>query len=83
MNNFNIVNCPHCFNPIIIYNSDLNCKIFRHAIYKNNFTPVNPHASKELCLHLINNNLIYGCGKPFQIITLPNNSLSAVICDYI
>jgi hypothetical protein len=87
-NNFNIlekiinivVTCPHCNDQILI--EQLNCKIFRHGILKSNNTQINPHASKEECEYYINNNLIYGCGKPF-IIVENNNELTAVICEYI
>jgi hypothetical protein len=79
MNN-NIIICPHCNNYIII--KELNCGIFRHGIYKNNGNQINPHASKEICDELVKNNLIYGCGKPFQIIEI-NDIFELKICDYI
>lgn len=79
MNN-NIIICPHCNNYIII--KELNCGIFRHGIYKNNGNQINPHASKEICDELVKNNLIYGCGKPFQIIEI-NDTFELKICDYI
>ena len=79
MNN-NIIICPHCNNYIII--KELNCGIFRHGIYKNSGNQINPHASKEICDELVKNNLIYGCGKPFQIIEI-NDVLELKICDYI
>ena len=43
---------------------------------------INPHASKDICDALIEKKLIYGCGKPFQLIK-NNNKLEAVICNYI
>ena len=43
---------------------------------------MNPHASKLECETLINNKLIYGCGKPFRI-TKNGNEYEAVICEYI
>lgn len=45
----------------------INCGIFRHAIYKNNFSDVNPHASKIECDNWILTNSVYGCAKPFKI----------------
>jgi hypothetical protein len=71
-----IINCPHCNESIII--EQLNCKIFRHAVIKSNNQQINPHSTKKECEYLITNNLIYGCGKPFQII-----DNKPVICDYI
>ena len=79
MNN-NIIICPNCNNYIII--EKINCGIFRHGIYKINGKQIKPHASKEICDELVKNNLIYGCGKPFQIIEI-NNAFEIKICDYI
>jgi hypothetical protein len=70
------VKCPHCFNFVEI--EQINCAIFRHGVYKSNNKQIDPHLDKNKCDFLFNNNLIYGCGKPFKIID--NNS---VVCDYI
>jgi hypothetical protein len=84
INNDNLVNiivqCPHCNNYILI--EKLNCKIFRHGILKKNGIQINPHASKNVCDSYVNNNEIYGCGKPFLLIE-ENNTYIAKICDYI
>jgi len=72
-----IVDCPHCNIPIII--DELNCRIFRHAVFKNTNQQINPHTSKIECEYFITNDLIYGCGKPFKI--TDNNNVE--ICDYI
>ena len=74
-----IVNCPNCNTPVLI--EQLNCRIFRHGILKSDNTQIDPHASKELCDYYINNDLIYGCGKPFRI--LENNNFKTVTCEYI
>jgi hypothetical protein len=29
-----IISCPHCNDSVLIYNNELNCRIFRHAVYK-------------------------------------------------
>ena len=79
---FYFFNCPQCNLEIIVNIHELNCKIFRHGIYKNNYTQVNPHLSYEECEKLINTDNIIGCCKPFQIITI-NNKLYAIKCDYI
>ena len=70
------VNCPHCL--LIVEIREINCSIFRHGVYKLNYRQIDPHLNKEQCDYLFNNNLIYGCGKPFRII-----DNIAVICDYI
>jgi hypothetical protein len=75
-----VVMCPHCKEHVLI--EQLNCKIFRHGILKTNNNQIEPHSTKDLCDYFIKNNLIYGCGKPFQIIQ-NNNELIAIICDYI
>ncbi len=82
MTDYLIFTCPHCTYPIQIFKHEMNCKIFRHAVYKNNFRNINPHASKLECDNLITNNLIYGCGKPFRLVQ-SGKELVAEICDYI
>lgn len=74
------IECPHCKLWMEIV--QINCGIFRHAIYKNNYQQINPHASKELCNQVLSNNLVYGCAKPFRIEKI-NNQYIAVICEYI
>lgn len=91
-----IVICPHCKDPIII--EKINCGIFRHGEFKNG-KQIDPHLSKEMCDKLIKNKSIYGCGKPFKIISKNNNTTGdnankiaenendnkyeAIICEYI
>jgi len=84
--NEKIIQCPHCQEFIII--QELNCKIFRHGTYKNTGEQIQPHSSKEVCDELFINGRIYGCGKPFRIIVLEDNSVNGPIwkveiCDYI
>lgn len=75
-----ILYCPHCKSPFLM--EKLNCGIFRHGIYKENGKQLDPHSSKELCDTVIKNNLIYGCGKPFQIVQ-ENHQYVVKKCDYI
>jgi hypothetical protein len=79
---YNIVTCPHCRGDILIFNNDICCSIFRHGIYKDSGQQLNPHACKEECDNAFNNNLIFGCGKPFCV-KYNNNILIAEKCDYI
>ena len=74
-------NCPNCSEEIIVYVHELNCKIFRHAIYKENYQQVDPHLSFKECSQLISLNLVYGCCKPFEIIS-KNDELYAIKCEY-
>ena len=71
-----IVTCPYCDGEIQII--ELNCKIFRHAIFKDSGKQLDPHASKEICDSVIKENLVYGCAKPFKI-----EDGKPVKCDYI
>jgi hypothetical protein len=78
-----VIECPHCHDSILI--EQLNCKIFRHGVLKSTNQQINPHLSKLECDNLFENNLIYGCGKPFIIINDINedNNYKVEICDYI
>jgi phage FluMu protein Com len=74
-----IIKCPHCKEDIFIFIKELNCKIFRHGIYKSNYEQIPPHLDKEKCDKLVEDDLIIGCGKPFKI----NEEKNAINCDYI
>jgi hypothetical protein len=76
-----IVICPNCKDYVVI--KELNCGIFRHAILKTTGEQIDPHSSKHICEALVKNNLIYGCGKPFQILVLENGKWEIQLCDYI
>lgn len=71
-----IITCPHCHQFVWI--EQINCGIFRHGIYKHNYQQIPPHSTKEECDRLISQDLILGCGKPFQIV-----GQTVQICDYI
>lgn len=73
-----LVTCPHC--RIFIEILELNCRIFRCGMLKENFTQIGPHLSKEACDALVQADAIYGCGKPFRI---PEGASEAIPCDYI
>lgn len=77
-----IFNCPHCKQIIQVFKTEFNCKIFRHGIYKKNLKQIDPHLNKEECDRLKKEDLIYGCGKPFQLI-VTKNSFKVVECDYL
>ncbi len=79
---FYYMKCPHCNEDIIVHKNELNCKIFRHGVYKHNFEQINPHLNKEACIQLKLDDKVYGCAKPFQIIE-QKNKYYIIICDYI
>ena len=79
-----IVNCPNCSEPILVYLNELNCKIFRHGTYSHNLKQIDPHLPKEQCEQLIKENKIYGCGKPFQIVyNSEKGTFIAIVSDYL
>ena len=81
IDNFYLFTCPHCLTDILVNINELNCKIFRHAIYKTNFEQVNPHLCQKDCEFLLSNDLVYGCCKPIEIITKDDKQY-AIICNY-
>jgi len=74
--------CPHCQDNFQVDENELNCCIFRHAVLKSTMQQINPHSSKEMCDILFENNLVFGCAKPFQIYK-ENDEYKIKICDYI
>ena len=68
-----IISCPHCNQSIEVI--EINCRIFRCGIMKSNFTQIHPHLPKSECDRLFNEQLIYGCGKPFKLVKPVNNDV--------
>lgn len=79
---FYIYQCPHCSDYIETERKQLNCKIFRHGVYKANGIQVPPHSKKPLCDRIFHQGQIYGCGKPYQIYKDDKN-WRVRKCDYI
>jgi hypothetical protein len=78
-----IVPCPHCYEDMVIYLSELNCHIFRHGVLKKNGQQIDPHLKKRICDFLFFNKLIYGCGRPFRIVKIGEKKYKSEICGYI
>lgn len=78
MESFVVTQCPHCQGTIIVQRSEINCAIFRHAVYRATLQPINPHAAKVECDQLVEQNQVWGCAKPFRLM----NDV-AVACEYI
>lgn len=76
-----IVQCPHCGDFISIL--ELNCLIFRHAVFISNGQQINPHASKEECDLVMERKLVYGCAKPFRLVKTKDGDIVAEKCEYI
>lgn len=70
--------CPHCTCLVSVPVDGINCKIFRHGTMKNDGKQLPPHLSKSECDRLAQEDLIYGCGKPFRF-----DGEKVEKCDYI
>lgn len=70
--------CPHC--GVLCELVTVACQIFRCGEFKTDGKSIPPHASKELCDYYVQNNLIWGCGKPFKF---NKEKRILEICDYI
>ena len=77
-----VFDCPHCHDFIVVRLSELNCKIFRHGVYKATLQQIDPHMPKSQCDALFENELIFGCGKPFQIV-IERDIFFVDTCEYI
>jgi hypothetical protein len=75
--------CPHCKQTFIVNTNEINCGIFRHAVYKKDMKPINPHESETNCNKLVEEDLVYGCTKPFKISTSSDNKFIVEPCEYI
>jgi hypothetical protein len=78
-----VLYCPHCNLPIII--EELNCGIFRHAVYKTDPTRQVPsHSSQATCENLVTTDNVIGCCKPFLVAVRPGtHKLTIKKCEYI
>ena len=77
-----IIQCPHCHDLVYVHEKELNCRIFRHGAYKHTLAPIPPHASKQECDRLVQQNLIYGCGKPFELVNNDQDQMVVQMCEY-
>ncbi len=77
--------CPHCGYLFITTKLTICCAIYRHAVLKTTMQQINPHATKEECDRLVEENAVFGCAKPFRVIKKDNSAdeYEAIICDYI
>lgn len=75
--------CPHCEQVVSVRVAEINCAIFRHGTYKDSLKPIDPHLCKDECDRLFASELIYGCGKPFQLVRAEAAGYTVHICGYI
>ena len=45
--------CPSCQGSVVVFSKDILCSVFRHAIYKHNFTQISPHTDEKTCKKLM------------------------------
>jgi len=84
------IQCPHC--AVMCEVLEINCRIFRCGVYKKNNKQIPQHMPKAQCEQLIEEDAIYGCGKPFELIPLvelekdekysTDASYNVVKCEY-
>lgn len=82
MEDYVILECPHCKEFVYINQREINCGIFRHGVFKHNNQQMGPHSTKEECDDVKNKDLIWGCGKPFRVY-ITGNKYYIEICEYI
>jgi hypothetical protein len=59
--------CPQCMCVFTIHESELACKIARHGVGLDG-VPVNPHASFDECMRLLEDGRMLGCGCPVRFV---------------
>jgi hypothetical protein len=69
------MHCPHCNQAIEI--ESIACGIFRCGVMKCTMVQIDPHLSRPECERLVEQDLIYGCGKPFRY------QGGLYVCDYL
>lgn len=78
-----IFKCPHCESYVVVHETELNCRIFRHALFKNTLKQIDPHMPEKECVYLTTTNQVIGCAKPFIMIKQDENTYFVDKCDYI
>lgn len=76
------VECPHCTGIFIVSQSDINCRIFRHFVFKDTLQQLNPHAPKAECDRVVEESLGYGCARPIELISNGHGGWIAKKCEY-
>jgi hypothetical protein len=74
-----VIDCPHCGLKIVVPKNEINCTIFRHGALKVDLEKqMYQHLPEFECKRMKEEDLIYGCGKPFRF---DGNSVQK--CNYI
>ena len=78
LKNIKLIKDNVCVNNFIA--DELLEEMIEQKILSINPQQIQPHLPQQECEFLKNNNLIYGCGKPFKI---TENGTKVEKCDYI
>jgi hypothetical protein len=79
-----LIQCPHCNSYVVIFQNEINCAIFRHAIRKDTYQQIDPHTSQDECERLLSENAVFGCAKPFKLVKNNNcDKYTAEQCEFI
>lgn len=79
-----VFECPHCYMQVQVGINEVNCSIFRHAVYKTTGEQVSPHLPEVMCRELMKKGIVYGCAKPFKLSRGISGMVERVeICEYI
>jgi hypothetical protein len=76
-----VFECPHCNLMVQVFVNELNCRIFRHGMFKHNWEQVPPHLPKDVCDQLVAEDQVLGCCKPYQFFDGPPPFVD--VCEYI
>ena len=74
--------CPYPDCAIAIEIVEINCSIFRCGVYKDTDQQIDSHLSKGECDKLKKQDKIWGCSRPFQLVTI-NETCQLIRCEYI
>jgi len=77
--------CPHCQGTVQVAPQDLNCRIFRHGVFRQipGTPPIPPHASQEECERWVVRGEILGCGGPFQLTEDNPPNFKVRVCGFV
>lgn len=60
--------CPHCESGVVMLESEIACRRAIHAVLRDSFQQVNPHAPRSLCEQLLKENKVFGCCRSIEIV---------------
>ena len=76
-----VFECPTCSGLVQVPLGEVNCRIFRHAAYRDTHEPIPPHTSQGECLRLLRDELVVGCTAPLRLVL--GQEPYAELCGYI